>query len=256
MTVNEKTLPEALNWDYDCVVMQLADIEEEIIKFYPEIKSILKPVSFNGSIGVFKKFDRGDSARSKNLLTEDFLGLYPDDGTSEYEMDIWPCRKSARCRGAYCGFIYGGDYYNSAEMKPGEEFGATCAHEFSIEHPTGLLWYATGALKKNQDLSGIKIVISIENEGSTIHYYAVDLANRVFQMPRYRIETEALGAKMPLDKAIKSYEDFYSVWNRFSAWTVIPRLEPGEYSAKFYFWNTQRKRLEYCGADITGMWGK
>lgn len=197
-------------WDY--VVIQDQFLFSDVLKYYPIVASVIEPVAGNGKITVYKR-----SKVSKKRSIEELLQLDKKNCLIEETNDFEETKTG---------------HFNAAENTRYAEFWTTMAvldslTEFGVSYQIGVnelksnnnLSIRTAFTFFSYDLSGIKMVATISNEGRTIFYESYLLSD--------------------------FYKAKYDRTQRGVFYFTLPEFRSKNDILSIYLWNPGKKELVY-----------
>ncbi len=206
-----ENLKEALEWDYDYIVMQNAYFVSEIYTPYPEILSKMEKVSDNGKITVCKR------AENKQQGIADFFGMNEDNVLFERHIDFespsddhWGSLQTTD-RYAFSG-RFSGVLTSDYEYSPGYKTNQLP----DLQSGSHSLLFSSRFLRESEIKS--HVVVSIEADGRNVFCHSFALQDRL------KREGE---------------------WTQVVEWMRLPQIHSDDYEFVLYFWNKGKWELYY-----------
>ena len=212
MSYKKKDIENALNWDYDFVVMDNQIFLSNVYSEFPEIITKLNKVGTNGKISVYTLCEEG----TDNTIFE-FFGLKNNETNFETLMNYDTTNGNQ-----WSNIQKTSEYYlsgnNSGFLSSNEEYGLTYKSKkiFNQCCKNKTLLFSSYFLKKQKELNNCEIVISINEEGENSYYKSFNL-------------------KELLNETNK--------WEKIDLIIQLPEIQSNDYEFSVYIWNRGKSNL-------------
>ncbi len=201
MTTSRENLIEALDWDFDFVVIQNEYFITDVYNEYPEIVTRLRKVADNGKISVCKRSNIHD-----NLV--EFLELNKRTPVFSSKVDF-DNSKDLGWSNIIPMINQSNNYYGG--VSPDEEFGITFKSNDMKSLKTARVVLVTLEINSLQSITNVDAVCSIV-EGDKSTYYNATAIKTVYKNSG-RWQTVQLQYFLPAVTS-KSYELAWYIWNK------------------------------------------
>ncbi len=220
MTTSKENIKQALQWNYDYIVIQDCFLLSDVVKAYPQIINKIERIAGNRKISVYKK----QAATESNTL-QGFLNIAPGDiqilEKTDFETtpdSLWLYADSLQLSK---------DSINRFAVLSGEhEFGIT----LKLKNKKCL------TTKTNSLLVEMQVLASEKPEGMYLVASVTDNENRIYYMT------------YNLDKQVDTLNKWENIYLLFP---VLPVASTDKNELAVYFWNKKRKCIFIDNLSVT-----